>query len=99
MKLYNENLAPWQQIKINTKGGKGTIETYDNVEHIIWQTRSAEPTEYENNFGDALEIVLAETHELPEIVEKLNALGLHNRDGSLFTEDNLKLELSRLANI
>lgn len=97
MKLYNEHLMPWQQIKIVTEPAKGTIETYDNIEHCVWQSRSSEPTEYENNLGDALEIVLTETHELPEIVTKLNALGIYNRDGSLFTEENFKLELARLA--
>jgi hypothetical protein len=97
MKLYNENLVPSQQIDIVTKGRNGRIETYDNIEHLAWQVRSALPTEYENNLGDALETVLAETHELSEIVSKLNALGLHNRDGNVFTEENFKLELSHLA--
>ncbi|GAC19070.1 recombinase-like helix-turn-helix domain-containing protein [Paraglaciecola arctica] len=97
MKDYNENLVPWQQINIVTEGGKGSIETYDNIEHMIWQTRSSSPTKYENNLGDALEIVLAETHELPEIVLKLNDLGIFSRDGSPFTEESFKQELSRLA--
>jgi hypothetical protein len=97
MKDYNENLVPWQQISIETRPAKGSIETYGKIDHLVWQTRSALPTEYENNLGDALETVLAETHELAEIVTKLNTLGINNRDGKEFTEENFTLELSHLA--
>jgi len=97
MTEWNENLTPWKSPKPSNQGGAGAIETYDTIEHVVWQNRTAAPTEYEDGLGDALELVLAETHELAGIVEGLNALGIRTPAGDLFTEETLKAEFARLA--
>lgn len=97
MTEWNENLTPWKSPKPSNKGGVGAVETYDNIEHVIWQNRTAPPTEYEDGLGDALEQVLAETHELPGIVAGLNELGMRMPSGAKFTEESLKAEFARLA--
>lgn len=97
MTEWNENLTPWKVPTPSNKGGAGAIETYDKIEHVIWQSRSRAPSEYENQLGDALEQVLANTHELAEIVAGLNELGIRAPDGTPFTKESFKAEIANLA--
>lgn len=98
MTEWNENLTPWKEMKPSNKGGKGSVETYDTLENIVWQSRTAPPTDYENALGDALENVMADgTHDLAGIVKGLTARGIKAKDGRPFTEDTFKEELKRLA--
>jgi len=97
MTEWNENLTPWKAPAPSNQGGVGAIETYDHIENMIWQTRSAPATEYENRLGDALEQVLANTHKLDEIVAGLTELGIRAPDGEPFTEESFKAELAKLA--
>ncbi len=54
---FNPFLKPWLAPQPNNVAGKGVIEKPGETENFIWQTRKAEPTQYENDFGDALEKV------------------------------------------
>ena len=98
MTEWNENLTPWREQKPSNKGGKGSIESYDKLENIVWQNRQASPTDYENALGDALEDVMSDgTHSLEGIVAGLSKHRVKMQDGSEFTEKNFKEELKRLA--
>jgi Recombinase-like helix-turn-helix domain len=98
MTEWNENLTPWKEMQPSNKGGKGNIETYGQLTNIVWQSRSAPPTDYENSLGDALEDVMADgTHDLPGIIKGLTERGVKARDGKAFDENSFKAELKRLA--
>ncbi|MSQ72534.1 MAG: hypothetical protein EXR27_14775 [Betaproteobacteria bacterium] len=95
---HNPHLKPWRQPQPARVAGKGAIETPGEVANIVWQTRSAEPTEYENQLGDALEAVFESgVATLPDVVAKLNDLGMFAPDGSRWSEDSFQIEIKRLA--
>ncbi len=95
---YNPYLKPWQPPQPNRDAGKGEIERPGGFANIVWQTRSAPPTEYENRLGDALEQVFAAGIEtLPELVAKLNDLGMRSSNGSPWTIETFTAEMARLA--
>ena len=74
---FNPFLKPWLAPQPNNVAGKGVIEKPGETDNFIWQTRKAEPTQYENDFGDALEQVFeAGALELHEVVERLESRGL-----------------------
>ncbi len=74
---HNPHLKPWSRPEPNQVAGKGNIEKPDEIENIIHQTRSTPSTEYENQLGEALEEIFgADIDQLPEIVIKLNEMGI-----------------------
>ncbi|MGE3933156.1 MAG: recombinase-like helix-turn-helix domain-containing protein [Rhodospirillaceae bacterium] len=70
------------------------METRGNVP---WQTRAAPQTDYERALADALEHILAETHDLDGIVAGLNAAGLRTPDGKAWTPDSFQAVIKRLG--
>ncbi|MEX2453167.1 MAG: recombinase-like helix-turn-helix domain-containing protein [Rhodospirillaceae bacterium] len=63
-----------------------------------WQSRTGDLTPYENTLGDALEDLFAKgVYDLPDIVEGLNARGLHTPDGDAWTEANFPETMKRLG--
>ena len=80
------------------EAAKGSIEKVDPARNLIWQTRAAPPTEYENRLGDALEQAFASgTHELDALVAKLNELGSRAPDGAAWTEASFQAYLKGFA--
>ena len=58
----------------------------------------AEPTQYENDFGDALEKVFeAGAVELDEVVDGLNRIGFRTPEGSQWNAERLAAEFRLLA--
>ncbi|WP_179402080.1 recombinase-like helix-turn-helix domain-containing protein [Burkholderia guangdongensis] len=95
---FNPYLKPWKAPEPNNVAGKGQIEQPGQVENQIWQTRKAEPTRYENDFGDALEQVFgAGATELADVVDGLNRLGFRTPDGALWTTERFRSEVASLA--
>ncbi|MBT3992304.1 MAG: hypothetical protein HON14_12860 [Rhodospirillaceae bacterium] len=95
---YNPHLKPWSRTEPNQVAGKGTIEKPDEVENIIYQTRATPPTEYEDRLGEALsEIFEADADELPEVVAKLNDMGVQAPYGEAWTEESFQAEMKRLG--
>jgi hypothetical protein len=95
---YNPMLKPWIRPRPHEDGGKGHIERPNEVENIVWQTRPAPPTEYENQLGDALVTCFGEgITELPDLVARLNAMGVLAPDGSSWTEASFEREMARLG--
>jgi len=95
---HNPYLKPWRAPQPNYVAGKGEIDKPGQVPNFVWQTRSSAPTEYENQLGDALETVFtAGVETLPEVVAKLNEIGMLSPDGGQWTEASFQAEMHRLA--
>lgn len=62
------------------------------------QIRTAEPTEFENKLGDALEtIFMKREYELPQVIAGLNALGVFDEHGRAWTETSFCETMERLG--
>ena len=62
------------------------------------QTRSAEPTSYEDLLGDAIERAFAQgIHELEALVSYLNVSGPMGHNGQAWTASSFEQEMARLA--
>lgn len=95
---FNPFLKPWQAPQPNNVAGKGVIEQPGKMENMIWQTRKAEPTQYENDFGDALEQVFeGGATQLDEVVEGLNRIGFRTSEGTPWSAERLATTLRLLA--
>lgn len=95
---FNPLLAPWTTPAPNNVAGKGSIEVPGQMPNLIWQTRAAAPTAYENALADALEKVFeGGATRLDEVVDGLNAMGLRTSDGLSWTPDRYEAELARLG--
>ena len=95
---YNPNLAPWERPAPNNVAGKGHIEQPGKVANIVWQTRAAMPTAYEDALGDALEAAFEAGAKSPEdIVRSFNQAGLLGADGQPWTEARFLAEMRRLG--
>jgi hypothetical protein len=95
---HNPLLKPWIRPKPEDGAGKGSIERADAVVNLVWQTRAAAPTEYENRLGDALvECFGAGIEELAALVRRLNAMGVLAPDGRPWTEEGFEREMARLG--
>ena len=95
---FNPSLKPWLAPQPNNVAGKGVIEKPGEAQNLVWQTRKAEPTQYENDFGDALEKVFeAGAAELEEVVAGLNRVGFRTPEGATWTAERLTAEFRLLA--
>jgi len=95
---FNPQLKPWQAPQPNNVAGKGVIERPGATPNLVWQTRKAEPTQYENDLGDALEQVFASgATELDDVVRGLNEVGSRAPDGSSWTTERFTAEMRALA--
>jgi hypothetical protein len=95
---FNPLLKPGHAPQPNNVTGKGVIEQPGQVENMVWQTRKAEPTQYENDFGDALEKVFESgALELDEVAAGLNRVGFRMPDGEAWDAARLGAEFQRLA--
>ena len=74
------------------------IEKPGGFPNIVWQTRSAPPTDFENRLGDALVACFEEgIDELGPLVARLNDMGVHAPDGTRWTEDSFEREMAGLG--
>lgn len=95
---WNVFLKPWRDAAPSKEGGVGTIEHYESIRNIEWQSRSAPPTEYENHLGDALEKILGEgIHDLSGIVAHLNQMRVYAPTGRAWSEESFCAEMTRLG--
>lgn len=95
---HNPLLKPWIRPRPDDAAGKGSIERPDAVVNIVWQTRAAPPSEYENRLGDALvECFAAGIEELGALVARLNELGVQAPDGTPWTAASFEREMARLG--
>jgi hypothetical protein len=95
---FNPSLKPWRAPQPNNVAGKGVIEQPGQAGNLIWQTRKAEPTQYENDLGDALEKVFESgAAEIDDVVKGLNAIGFRSPEGQPWTVERFAAEMRTLA--
>src|SRR5690349_19593108 len=94
----NPALRPWEAPSPSKRAGAGSIEIYDSISHVVWQTRAAVPSAYEDRLAYALMAAFDDgAQDLPGVVARLNAMRVHTADGSAWTESSLAVELKRLG--
>jgi hypothetical protein len=77
---------------------KGEIEAPGQSVNLVWQTRVAAPTDYENRLGDALERVFGEgAQSLADVVARLNAIPFPAPNGKPWDEASFAAEIKRLG--
>ncbi len=95
---HNPQLKPWLTPTPNNVAGKGKIEVPGQMSNIVWQNRTAPPSDYENGLGDALELVFNGGAETPEqIVAGLNQHGFRMTNGQPWTTASFDTEMARLG--
>ena len=95
---YNPFLKPWRRTSPEINAGKGRIERPGEVGNIVWQTRAARPTEYQDALANAIIRAFDEgVTALPDMVAKLNSFGVLSPDGTPWTDDRFEAEMRRLG--
>ncbi len=95
---HNPLLKPWIRPKPEDAAGKGWIERPAAVANVVWQTRAAPPSEYENKLGDALVACFgAGIVELNALIARLNEMGVLAPDGTRWTAAAFEREMARLG--
>jgi hypothetical protein len=95
---HNPHLKPWIRPKPEDAANKGTVERPDAVVNLMWQTRPAPPSEYENRLADALvECFGAGVEQLDALVARLNEMGVQSSDGTKWTAASFEREMARLG--
>ena len=98
---FNRYLEPYRNRQPNQTAGVGQIFESAARELLVWQTRPAVPTQYEETLASTLEQIFAQRiYQLPEIVAALNREGIRTPGGEAWTEANFQStfrELGQLA--
>lgn len=95
---YNPFLSFRPSANEEALGGRGRIEHPDEAQNIVWQTRAASPSAYENRLGDALETIFGEgVEDLAGVVRRLNEMGVMDPTGAPWTEASFQDEMKRLG--
>lgn len=97
----NPFLAAFAERRRSEAAGRGQIFGGPDRELIVWQTRTAPPTDFELTLAAALEQIFTQKiYALPDIVAALNRDGVRTREGAAWTENNFVAtfrELGKLA--
>lgn len=95
---YNEKLGTWLKNQPSTDAGANNVQVPGEIEHVIWQTRSKEPSPYETNLAEALLSLFSDDIEdLEAIVTGLNKLGVYSESGDEWTTESYQAEMKRLG--
>tara|TARA_R100001132_G_scaffold26227_1_gene27379 strand:+ start:3282 stop:3596 length:315 start_codon:yes stop_codon:yes gene_type:complete len=95
---FNRHLQPSTSSTAQVAGGNGYIEIPGKAENFRWQSRSVEPTAYENGLADAIEqIYESGACSANEIVEGLNARGHKTRKGQVWSLASFHQEMADLG--
>lgn len=91
----NPFLPDSEQIIPSSEGGKGTIHHPGHYQNVIWQTRRRVPDGFEKNLIAALEDIFESgVEELDQVVSRLNAERMFDRNGAHWTEGSFQQFLS-----
>jgi len=97
---FNPYLETYQNARPNKAGGGGQIFAGADRDLIVWQTRAAVPTEYEQTLADALEQIFSQKiYDLPEVVAALNREGILTPAGETWTERNFEQTFQQLGKV
>ena len=95
---HNPHLTPWRRSQPDQAAGKGRVEQPGTTENLVWQTRAAPPTPYEDALADALVACFEDgVVDLPSLVDQLNERGVRGPDGQAWTADRFEREMARLG--
>ncbi len=95
---HNPFLAASRRPADEQAGDEDRIERPGGAQNIVWQTRGAPPTEWENRLGDALEAIFGDgVEDLPTVVARLNEMGMRDGSGAPWTEETFRREMARLG--
>ncbi len=95
---YNKKLATWLKPNPEPKAGINNIQVPGEVEHVIWQSRDHEPTQYELDLVDVLIKGFGSgITELEEIVDFINKEGVYDAKGTPWTPQSFEREMARLG--
>lgn len=93
---YNPKLTRTAPPEVR-RAAKGQIEHPGEIENVVWQTRPAVPSDYENALGDAFETVFGEgITDLDALIARLNELGVGTPDGEAWTSESFQAHMRRL---
>ena len=82
------------------KGGGLFAEDPATTQNIVFQTRGAALTRFEEELADALMTAYAEdATELDAVASALNAQAVRDRNGASWTGESLAAELAALGNV
>ena len=97
---FNPYLEAYQNAQPNKVAGAGQIFAEGDRDLIVWQTRPAVPSEYEQTLTDALEQIFSQrTYELPQVVAALNREGIRTPGGEAWTERNFEETFHELGKL
>ena len=97
---FNPYLEAFQNARPQQVAGGGHIFAGADRDLIVWQTRPAVPSEYEQTLADALEQVFSQKiYDLPEVVAALNREGIRTPDGEAWTERNFEQVFQQLGKL
>jgi hypothetical protein len=97
---FNPYLEAYRNAQPNKAGGGGQIFAGADRDLIVWQTRPAVPSEYEQSLADALEQVFSEKiYDLPQVVAALNREGIRTPAGEAWTERNFEQTFQQLGKL
>ena len=95
---WNAALQPSAAARRSNKGAVDAPGDRDVTENLVWQTRAAPPTAYEDALGDALQRIFADgAEELADVVGRLNRTGPKPPGAEAWTEDLFAAEMKRLG--
>lgn len=98
MKQFNEKLAKWLYATPSQEAGINNIQIPGDVEHLVWQNRSREPSQYELDFVQHLiEAFSRDVTELNALTEALNQQGFRTVAGERWNAENFSTEMQRLG--
>ena len=84
---YNPALPESRQFTPPAEGGNGAIYKPGEYQNLIWQTRSREPESWEVKLIATLEELFEQGVEtLPELVNGLNAVRMHDQQGEPWSD-------------
>ena len=97
---FNPYLEAYRNARPNKVGGGGQIFAGADRDLVVWQTRPAVPSEYEQSLADALEQIFSEkTYDLPQVVAALNREGIRTPAGEVWTERNFEQTFQQLGKL
>jgi hypothetical protein len=98
---FNPYLEAYLNRRPSSAAGAGRLFAAADRDLIVWQTRPAVPSEYEQTLAAALEQIFSQRiYELPEIVAALNREGVPTPTGEAWSERGFEetfRELGKLA--
>ncbi len=91
---FNPALPESRQFTPPAEGGNGNIHKPGDYHNLIWQTRSRVPESWELELIATLETLFEQGAEnLTQLVDGLNALKMHDRQGDAWSEESFQVFL------